>query len=66
MNVSSKRLKTNKFGCWITVIGIMECIFFVLNMSWNEVVCWRRQRREGCVLEVQRDVMLMASQKLIK
>ena len=27
MNVSSKRLKANKFGCWVVVIGIIEYIF---------------------------------------
>ena len=27
MNVSSKHLKANKFGCWVMVIGIIEYIF---------------------------------------
>ena len=27
MNIFRIRLKVNKFGCWVMVIGIIECIF---------------------------------------
>ena len=43
MNVLSKRLKANKFGCWVTVIGITQYIFGPKHvMKRNSVYIWQR------------------------
>ena len=67
MNVWSKRLKANKFGCLVVVIEIVEYIFGPKHvMEWSGVWIWQRRIYILVWIGVHVDVMVMALQKLIK